>query len=131
TFLADIPTILVIHLNREQGADGRLVFERVALLSANLMENASLIEENTPAPGRAHDALAEPAAVGQIALFLDRLASFGPEEGPEFIEVGGRPLDLFGIDQGAPLPAANPVAAPAISALIAGLIEIDDLKRED
>ena len=74
--------------------------------------------------------LIESASLHQIAFFFNHLLGFRPKERPEFMEVGVRPLDLFRVHQGMALPAANSVAAPAISTFITGLRQIDDFQRE-
>src|SRR5262245_2246116 len=124
--LTDVPPIVVVLLNRKQRTNGRLVTELVALGDAHLVEHATVIEEDAPAAGHAHQLLAAPLAPAQEAATHCHPSGVRPHVRQEFGQVFRDPRDLVGIYGRPTLAAAYAVAAAAKRAFKRRAVQIED-----
>jgi hypothetical protein len=128
TFLTDVPAVLFVHLDGEQGANRGLVLEGITFLRADFMENTSVVEEGAPTRYLPKGAFPQASPPCQESLLLNEASGFGPKQRPKSLPIGLEQLDLLRINQRPPLLATDSITATTVGTLISSFSKIEDLK---
>jgi hypothetical protein len=115
--LADVPTAAVILLQGEEGTGRRLVSVPVSLDSADLVENATLVEEHTPTVEHTQHRLAGFPPATEKTPGLNETSRLRAQRRQEFAQIAFNPYRFCDADRRAAIAATGPVTASTESAL--------------